>query len=268
MIRGARSEDIINFKQHKRCLTSGISSIQTHLKFANSIFKYESEEWIKHFFTKIFEMKITNMIRKFIQLKLLRSLLIKQKAISINSGFLPVRFYGKIKTNIHRKALIIIKEGVLTFNSSPNFKEPYYGWLEMYPNSKLIVNGNFSFMTGSHVIIAENAKMTIGSGYINRFCHIKCYSEINIGDNVVISENVSMWDSDVHEVLNYNHSMTEPINIGNHVWIGTNTIILKGVNIGNNSIIGAGSVVNRDIPDNCLAAGNPAKVIKHNINWK
>ena len=49
--------------------------------------------------------------------------------------------------------------------------------------------------------------------------------------------------------------------IGNNVFIGTNTIILKGVHIGNNVIIGAGSVVTGDIPDNCVAAGNPCKMI-------
>ena len=51
------------------------------------------------------------------------------------------------------------------------------------------------------------------------------------------------------------------VDIGNNVFIGMHTIILKGVHIGNNVIIGAGSLVNRDIPDNCVAAGNPCRVI-------
>lgn len=51
------------------------------------------------------------------------------------------------------------------------------------------------------------------------------------------------------------------ITIGDNVFIGMNTTILKGVNIGNNVVIGAGSLVNKDIPDNCVAAGNPCKVI-------
>lgn len=53
-----------------------------------------------------------------------------------------------------------------------------------------------------------------------------------------------------------------PIEIGKNVWICDNVCILPGVKIGNNCIIGANSVVNKDIPDNCLAAGNPARVIK------
>lgn len=51
------------------------------------------------------------------------------------------------------------------------------------------------------------------------------------------------------------------VTIGNNVFIGMNSIILKGVTVGNNVIIGAGSLVNKDIPDNCVVAGNPAKVI-------
>ena len=56
--------------------------------------------------------------------------------------------------------------------------------------------------------------------------------------------------------------ISKEIKIGNNVWVGYNVIILKGVIIGENSVIGAGSVVVKDIPENCIAAGNPAKVIK------
>lgn len=59
----------------------------------------------------------------------------------------------------------------------------------------------------------------------------------------------------------------KPIFIGNNVWIGENVCILPGVNVGSGCIIGANSVVNRDIPDNCIVAGVPTKVIKkYNFN--
>ncbi|GAA0095276.1 acyltransferase [Clostridium perfringens] len=57
------------------------------------------------------------------------------------------------------------------------------------------------------------------------------------------------------------------VKIGSNVFIGMNTIILKGVRIGNNVIIGAGSLINKDIPDNCVVAGNPAKVIMSIDNY-
>jgi carbonic anhydrase/acetyltransferase-like protein (isoleucine patch superfamily) len=53
------------------------------------------------------------------------------------------------------------------------------------------------------------------------------------------------------------------VHIGNNVWIGDSVIVCKGVTIGDNSIIGAGSIVVRDVPPNCIAAGNPAKIVKH-----
>lgn len=56
--------------------------------------------------------------------------------------------------------------------------------------------------------------------------------------------------------------VTSPVNIGNDVWIGANVVILPGVTIGNNVVIGAGAVVTKDIPDNSLAVGVPARVIK------
>ena len=61
--------------------------------------------------------------------------------------------------------------------------------------------------------------------------------------------------------------MTAPIVIGDHVWIGMNVIVLKGVTIGEGSIVAAGSVVNKDVPPHCLVAGVPAKVVKTDVTW-
>jgi acetyltransferase-like isoleucine patch superfamily enzyme len=79
---------------------------------------------------------------------------------------------------------------------------------------------------------------------------------------------VTIWDSDIHSIEGNKRPTTQTVIIGNHVWIGTNVVILKGVNIGNGAVISAGSVVNRDIPSHSLAGGVPAKVIKENISWK
>lgn len=89
---------------------------------------------------------------------------------------------------------------------------------------------------------------------------------IDIGNDVQITEGVKIlthgydW-SVLKGVYGKILGSSGKVTIGNNVFIGMNTIILKGVKIGNNVIIGAGSLVNTDIPDNCVAAGNPAKVI-------
>ena len=95
---------------------------------------------------------------------------------------------------------------------------------------------------------------------------IYCYNNIKIGNRVFISEGVTIIDSDVHSISN--KDVSAPIVIGDNVWIGINATILKGVTIGDGAVIGAGAVVTKDIPSKCLAVGNPAKVIKENIEWK
>ena len=153
------------------------------------------------------------------------------------------------------------------FNKQNRKSEPFLGILDMYSDSKLIVENDFTFYSGAHLIITQNSILKLGGGYINRNCKIKCFQYIEIGKDVAISENVTIWDSDVHQIDRPNYIKTAPIKIGDHVWIGTNSIILKGVTIGNGVVIAAGSLVNSDIPDNCLAGGVPAKVIKKNVKW-
>ncbi|MEQ1656522.1 MAG: acyltransferase [Nitrospira sp.] len=91
---------------------------------------------------------------------------------------------------------------------------------------------------------------------------------IEIGDNTMIAANVIIIDSDFHAKwppeLRWTTStkeFDEDVIIGRNVWIGMNTVVQKGSRIGDNSIIGAGSMVRGEIPANCLAAGNPARVI-------
>ena len=87
--------------------------------------------------------------------------------------------------------------------------------------------------------------------------------EIMVGDNCMIASNAYLTDSDWHDVYNrIAIGKTAPIKIEDNVWVGDSAIVCKGVTIGENSIIGAGAVVVDSIPANCVAAGNPAKVVK------
>ena len=107
--------------------------------------------------------------------------------------------------------------------------------------------------------------------WIGYFCLLDGSGGLNIGNQVSISSGVHIY---THDSSNYRIHNTEkdaengthidraPVVIGDNVQIGANSIVLKGVTIGNNVIIGALSLVNSDIPDNCIAVGNPCKVIK------
>ncbi len=89
---------------------------------------------------------------------------------------------------------------------------------------------------------------------------------IKIGNNVHITNNVTFVTHDGGTLLfrKYQQDLeiTKPIIIGNDVYIGTNSTILPGVTIGNNVIVGACSVITKDVPDNVVVAGNPARIIK------
>lgn len=89
---------------------------------------------------------------------------------------------------------------------------------------------------------------------------------ITLGENVHITDGVKFINHDGGTLL-YRHiipdlEITKPINVGNNVYIGNRVLILPGVNIGDNVILGAGAIVTRDIPNNSVAVGVPARVIK------
>jgi acetyltransferase-like isoleucine patch superfamily enzyme len=87
--------------------------------------------------------------------------------------------------------------------------------------------------------------------------------DISVGDNCMIASNVYITDSDWHDIYNrITMGKTGPVKIANNVWIGDSAIVCKGVTIGENSVIGAGAVVVDSVPANCIAAGNPAKIVK------
>ncbi len=86
---------------------------------------------------------------------------------------------------------------------------------------------------------------------------------IRIGDNVMIGSGAYITDADWHGIHDrVTPDPGEPVEIGENAWIGDSAIVCKGVTVGVNSIIGAGAVVTRDIPENAVAAGNPARVVR------
>lgn len=109
--------------------------------------------------------------------------------------------------------------------------------------------------------LKRDAKLSIGQGTGLSGVSVSCFKSISIGKNCKIGANTVITDSDWHEE-DKRSGTPKSISIGDDVWVGYGCIILKGVNIGQNTIIGAGSVVVKSIPANCVAAGNPCRVIK------
>ncbi len=132
------------------------------------------------------------------------------------------------------------------------------GTLECYERGILLV-GDYSFVGRSRIFAAQ---------------------KVDIGKGVLISDNVIILDSDLHSLSAlkrfteavawskgkfpnvYDGIPSEPIIISDYVWIGANSVILKGSTIGEGAIVGAGSVVTRDVPPYTIVAGNPAQIIR------
>lgn len=123
---------------------------------------------------------------------------------------------------------------------------------------------NFQFNQPFRCDYGENIE--IGENFFANFnLTILDEAKVMIGDNVFIGPNVSFYTA-CHpleaEERNRLIEWAEPITIGNNVWIGGSVTIVPGVTIGDNCVIGAGAVVTKSFPENCLIAGNPAKVIR------
>lgn len=178
--------------------------------------------------------------------------------------------YGKSVIKIARSAIIRVSNGAALYinRSWFNWHNPnHISELIIEDGGTLVVNGNYELYNGSSIYISKGAVLQIeGDGFINTNSSIECYHQIHIGKGTIISDNCRIQDSDIHKIKGSEPS--SPIFIGNHVWIGMNSIILKGVSIGDGAVIGAGSVVTRDIPAGALAAGVPARVIRNHIEWE
>lgn len=140
--------------------------------------------------------------------------------------------------------------------------------LRIDDGAELIVDGRFQAYYGADIIVFKNAKLVLKGGFINSDVKIRCLCSIEIGRGAKISHDVTIMDSDAHVLEYEGYISSKPVVIGEHVWIGTKAIILKGVKIGDGAVVAAGSVVTKDVPAHCLVAGNPARVIKENIVWR
>jgi acetyltransferase-like isoleucine patch superfamily enzyme len=172
---------------------------------------------------------------------------------------------------------------VLTFNA---FKAEI-------PQARIQIGDSIILYYRCDILATGKGQLSIGDGcIIGSDFRMYCKDKIELGNQVLISWNVFISDYDAHpldpeersrQVLymqqaffpsprrqkgsealaNYQPAyVTSPVVIGDNVWIGANATILKGVHIGSGSVVAAGAVVTRDVPERCVVAGNPARVVK------
>ena len=134
-------------------------------------------------------------------------------------------------------------------------------------DARITVNDRFAVYEGSYIRVIHGGHLILNSGFINENVQITCGGTIEIGPGCVIGRDVVIRSFDGHSIRQYGYQISEPIKIGEHVWIGQGATVLKGVTIGDGAIIAANATVTRDVPAHCIVAGCPAKVVKENIEW-
>jgi acetyltransferase-like isoleucine patch superfamily enzyme len=152
----------------------------------------------------------------------------------------------KIGTEIELSGPVIIKNlGTIEVSDQvkfdANWHKPVYISL-MRPNARLIIENN---------------------AYINYGTEISLVKEVIIGAYSLISIDCLIYDTDWHSLDGFDREIpVSPTRIGRGVWLGARVMVLKGVSIGDNTVVAANSVVTNDLPNNVLAGGNPARVIR------
>lgn len=174
----------------------------------------------------------------------------KRLSLAVKSIWIYTKLHIRYGTNIEICAMNSIKGKFI---------------VELLPNSSLQV-GSFLMSAGTcYIKCTERAQCKIGKKvFVNHNCSITCAKEITIGDFCNIANNVVIVDHD-HRLGEYGVEEgleSTPVHIGNNVWIGANTVILRGVTIGDGAVIAAGAVVNHDVPAHEIWGGIPAKKLK------
>lgn len=124
--------------------------------------------------------------------------------------------------------------------------------------------GNYSQCRGSVYFVCDGGLMTIGKHcFFNTGCSVTCVKSILIGDRCTFGNNVVIVDHD-HDFNNEKTGcfVASQIEIGENVWVGANTVILRGTKIGNNCVIGAGSVIKGIIPDNSIIIQKRNQIVR------
>ena len=149
--------------------------------------------------------------------------------------------------------------------------------LEFRGNNNVVILGdNVTMKDDCRIMITgNNCAVEVGDNTsFTHHCQLEAQEEathIVIGEDCMFSNNILVRTNDSHYI--YDNETGERTNlpgdvyIGDHVWLAAYTTVMKGVTIGEGSVVGYRSLVTKNIPSKCVAAGTPAKVVKENIEW-
>jgi len=141
--------------------------------------------------------------------------------------------------------------------------------------NKLILGQRVGMLHSELIMESQDSYLTIGDeSTFQGSIHIavtECYSGVSVGNDCMFAHEIQVRNGDSHAVLDARTrarlNPAQSVKIGNHVWVASRAMVLKGVNIGDDAIIGAGSVVTRSVATGSLAVGTPARVVRTGVTW-
>lgn len=225
------------------------------------------------------------MYRKIIKtvFKLLKTNILK--TVYLNFKMLPFKQAIKLPIFIYGKIIFRSLKGKININATEYPGMIKIGWNEYYVetsvpksiwtiNGKINFNAPINFLQGSYVLLSDNATLSFGNkkSIMGANIRIICFERIDFGATSRISWDCQIMDTTFHYVENLLDGeikpLTNPIVIGNNIWIGNRTTISKGAVLPDYTVVASNSLVNKDfssIGENCLIAGLPAKLKQQNI---
>lgn len=205
------------------------------------------------------------------------------KTIFCNFYYFPFKIACRFPILIYRNVDIVKCRGSIIFNTPVKMGllrigQKKVGTLDHKHNKsiwevagKIILEGEVNIGSGSRISVGPTAVLKFGNNFsISGGSSIICQKEISFGSNCLLSWDVLIMDTDFHKIYNFykkNINIPAPIHIGNHVWIGCRSTILKGVDVGNDIVIAAGAVVTKSLITTNSIYGANNKILKENCYW-
>lgn len=161
----------------------------------------------------------------------------------------------------------------LGFNRvSPGMRGNLKSYINIIDNGKIIFGGKADLSRGISLNVSKNAVLKIGSGiYTNANCFIQCMHKVEIGKDNMWGWNIEILDGDGHPIYDNAHNIinhNKGIHIGDNVWLGAHSKVLKGSTIQEGCVIGYGTIVSgKNGNANAVLVGNPPREVKHDISW-
>ncbi len=221
-------------------------------------------------------MRYLKLIKTLLKTNLFKTIWFNFKMLPFKQAVkLPFFIYGRMTMRSTKGTIVLDIGGQVHPGMVKVGKNDYYIATSVQRTiwnirGTLVIQGNTRFMMGSYLLIADHATLTIGGDeqIFGTNVRILCFDRITLGKNVRMAWDIQIMDSSFHyiemlEKENRVPQLTEPMSIGDNIWVGNRTTISKGAQLAPWTVVASNSLVNKDFSGcepYCLLAGAPAKV--------